>query len=156
MQHVGLKLHLPLLLVLPVLLPLCYCNLTQCHCHANAVPPPATAKAVPIASTSPKPLASASADHATTLQVPIAKTAGLPKVDATCNTWRCWMHASTTIELNPQVIAFAMLHAKSWCLFVCRLRTMPGKEGPRCTTPATPCCGRLDASHGPSPSPKLV
>ena len=51
MQHVGLKLHLPLLLVLPVLLPLCYCSLTQCHCHDNAVSPLATAKAVPIAST---------------------------------------------------------------------------------------------------------
>ncbi len=45
-------------------------------------------------------LASASADHAATVQAPITKTAGLPTVTATCNTWRCWMHASTTIELN--------------------------------------------------------
>ena len=39
------------------------------------------------------------------------------------------MHASTTIELNPQFLACAMPHAKSWCLFVCRLCTMQGKEG---------------------------
>jgi len=51
MQQVCMMLHLPLLLVLPVLLSLCYYNLTQCHCHDNAVSPPATAKAVPIAST---------------------------------------------------------------------------------------------------------
>ena len=40
-------LPLPLLLVLPLLLPLFYCDLTHCHCHANAVSPPATAKAAP-------------------------------------------------------------------------------------------------------------
>ena len=60
------------------------------------------------------------------------------------------MHASTTIEINPQVLACAMLYAKSWCLFVCRLCTLPGKEGPGCTTPAPLGCGRLDASRGPS------
>ena len=92
-------------------------------------------------------LASASADHATTLQVPSTKTAGLPMVDATCNVRRCWMHASTAIELNPHVIACATLHAKSWCLFVCHLYTLPGKEGPGSTTPAPPGSGRLNASH---------
>ncbi len=81
MQHVCLSLHLPLLLVLPVLLPIC---------------------------------ALASPDHATTLQVPSTKTAGFPMVDATCNVWRCWMHASTAIKLNPQILACATLHAKSW------------------------------------------
>ena len=58
------------------------------------------------------------------------------------------MHASTAIELNPQFIACATLHAKSWCLFVCRLCTLPGKEGRGCTTPAPPGCGRLNPSHG--------
>ena len=58
------------------------------------------------------------------------------------------MRASTTIELNPQDIAWATLHAKTWCLFVCRLCTLPGKEGPGCTTRAPPGCGRLNASHG--------
>ena len=51
------------------------------------------------------------------------------------------MHASTAIELNPQVFACATLHAKSWCLFVCHLYTLPGKEGPGSTTPALPGCG---------------
>ena len=139
--------HLPLLLVLPVLLPLCYCNLTHCHCQANAVSPPATAKAVPIASTLQNrsyillAVGFIAADHATTLQVPSTNTAKLPMVDATCNVWRCWMHASTAIELNPQVFACATLHAKSWCLFVCHLYTMPGKEGPGSTTPGLHGCG---------------
>jgi len=51
------------------------------------------------------------------------------------------MHASTAIELNPQVFACATLHAKSWCLFVCHLYTLPGKEGPGSTTPALLGCG---------------
>ncbi len=50
MQHVCLVLHMPLLLVLRVLLPLCYCSLTLCHCDANDASPPATAKAAPMAS----------------------------------------------------------------------------------------------------------
>jgi len=45
------------------------------------------------------------------------------------------MHASTAIELNQPFLACATLHAKSWCLFVCRLCTLPGKYGPGCTTP---------------------
>ena len=57
------------------------------------------------------------------------------------------MHASTTIELNLQFIACATLHAKSWCLSVCRLYTLPGKEWPGSTTPAPPGCGRLNASR---------
>ena len=40
------------------------------------------------------------------------------------------MHASTALALNPHVFACAARHAKSWCLFVCRLYTLPGKEGP--------------------------
>ena len=67
-------------------------------------------------------------------------------VDATCNT--CWTHALTTIEFNPQFLACATLHAKSWCLFVCRLCALPGKEGPGCTTPTPLGCGRLNASRG--------
>ena len=51
------------------------------------------------------------------------------------------MHASTAIELNPQVFACATLYAKSWCLFVCHLHTMQGKEGPGSTTPALLGCG---------------
>ena len=39
------------------------------------------------------------------------------------------MHASTAIEINPQVFACATLHATSWCLFVCRLYTRPGTKG---------------------------
>ena len=58
------------------------------------------------------------------------------------------MHASTTIELNPQFLACAMPHARSWCLFVCRLCTLPGKEGPGSTTPVPPGCGQLNASRG--------
>ena len=51
------------------------------------------------------------------------------------------MHASTAIELNPKVFACATLHAKSWCLFVCHLYTLPGKERPGSTTPALAGCG---------------
>ena len=51
------------------------------------------------------------------------------------------MHAPTAIELNPQVFAGATLHAKSRCLFVCHLYTLPGKEGPGSTTPALLGCG---------------
>ena len=51
------------------------------------------------------------------------------------------MHASTTIELDRQLLACATLHAKSWCLFVCHLYTLPGKEGPGSTTPALPGSG---------------
>ena len=57
------------------------------------------------------------------------------------------MHASTTVELHPLFLARAMLHAKYWWVFVCRLCTLPGKEGPGCTTPAAPGCGRLNVSH---------
>ena len=60
------------------------------------------------------------------------------------------MHASTAIELNPQVFACATLHAKSWCLFVCHLYTLPGKEGPGEYNPSPSWlwqCLRLNASH---------
>ena len=54
------------------------------------------------------------------------------------------MHVSSTIELNPQYLACATLHAKLCCLFF---------------LPACACCrarkllaARLDASCGPSPA----
>ena len=51
------------------------------------------------------------------------------------------MHAGTALELNPQDVAYATLHAQSCCLFVCHLYTLPGKEGPGSTTQALPGCG---------------
>ena len=51
-------------------------------------------------------------------------------------------------------LACAMLHAKSWCLFVCRLCTLPGKDGPGCTTPTPPAC-RLDVGSGAGELAKL-
>ena len=75
-------------------------------------------------------LASASADHATTLQVPSAQKAGLPMVlDACVN------------DNRTQPTISCMRHASCQVVFlVCcaRLCMLPGKEG--CTTIAPPGC----------------
>ena len=98
-------------------------------------------------------LASASADHATTLQVPSTKKAGLPMVDATCKTRRCCVHVSSTIELNPQYLACATLHAKLCCLFFCPPVHAAGQGRARVYNPSPSLlAARLDASCGPSPA----
>ena len=95
-------------------------------------------------------MASASADHAATLQVPSTKTAGLPMVDATCNVWTCWMHASTAIELNPQV--FACAHAsRQVVVLVCLPPVHTAGQGRAGEYNPSPSwlwqCLRLNASH---------
>ena len=108
---------------------------SSCHCHCDAVSPPATAKATPIASAFKKKhvhlrywcLASASVDHAATLQAPSTNTVGSPMADAPCNTWRCWMHASTATEINSQFRACATLHANLLSAACARCRARKGR-----------------------------
>ena len=62
------------------------------------------------------------------------------------------MHVSMTIELNPQFLACATLHAKLCCLLILAACACCQARKGRGVQPPPLLAARLDASCGPSPA----
>ena len=147
-------LHTPLLRVLPVL-PLCYCSSTRCHCHANVMSPLATAKAAPTASAFPNSFIYAIGGwlrHLLTMR-PRYKCQAQRQLDCRWYLQHVTRGGAGCMRQRQSYSTHNFLHVQCFvpsrgaCLSAACARCR-AKEGPGCTTPTPPGCGRLNASHG--------